>query len=63
MTGYLDFISYMAAAIATAVFGNIVSVVGWDNLILIWTALAALGVAVSFTYGGRAFLKSDKPKA
>ena len=62
-TGFLDFLSYMAAAIATAVFGNIVSVVGWDNLILIWTALAALGVAVSFTYGKRSFLKSDKPKA
>lgn len=61
-TGFLDFLSYMAAAIATAVFGNIVSYVGWDNLILIWTALALLGVAVSVTYGKRAFLKSDKPK-
>ena len=62
-TGFLDFLSYMAAAIATAVFGNIVSFVGWGNLILIWAALALLGVAVSITYGGRAFLKSDKPKA
>jgi sugar phosphate permease len=61
-TGFLDFLSYMAAAIATAVFGNIVTFVGWGNLILIWTALSVLGVFVSVTYGKRAFMKSDKPK-
>lgn len=60
-TGFLDFLSYMAAAIATAVFGNMVDLVGWGNLILIWTALAALGVLSSLlgTRGG--FMKSDKP--
>ncbi len=45
-TGFLDFLSYMAAAIATAVFGNMVSLVGWGNLILIWAGLTALGVLV-----------------
>ena len=60
-TGFLDFLSYMAAAIATAVFGNIVSLVGWGNLILIWTALSLLGVLASLTRTKKAFLKSDKP--
>ena len=60
-TGYLDFLSYMAAAVATAVFGNMVDLVGWDNLVLIWTALSVLGVAISVPRGKRAFLKSDKP--
>ncbi len=61
-TGFLDFLSYMAAAIATAVFGNIVSIVGWGNLILIWTVLAVLGILVSLARTKKEFLKSDKPK-
>lgn len=61
-TGFLDFLSYMAAAIATAVFGNIVSAVGWGNLILIWTALSVLGVIASLTRTRKAFMRSDKPQ-
>jgi sugar phosphate permease len=49
-TGFLDFISYMAAALANAVFGNAVAVVGWDNLILIWLALMVIGVIVALPY-------------
>ena len=49
-TGFLDFLSYMAAAIATAVFGNIVNLVGWGNLILIWMGLAVIGIMVSFPW-------------
>ena len=44
VTGYLDFISYMAASLATAVFANSVSTIGWGNLILVWAGLMAIGV-------------------
>lgn len=46
-TGFLDFCSYMAAAISSAVFANAVSAIGWDMLILIWLALMLCGVAVA----------------
>lgn len=59
-TGFLDFLSYMAAAIATAVFGNIVSLIGWDNLILIWLALAVVGIFASLTRKRSDFFKSDR---
>lgn len=45
-TGFLDFLSYMAAATASSIFANAVSSVGWSNLILIWMGLMALGVLV-----------------
>ena len=45
-TGYLDFLSYMAAATASSIFANAVSSVGWSNLILIWMGLMALGILV-----------------
>ncbi len=60
-TGFLDFLSYIAAAIATAVFGNMVDLVGWGNLILIWTSLSALGVLSSVLGTRGRFMKSDKP--
>ncbi len=47
-TGFLDFASYMAAAISSKVFADSVSSIGWGNLILIWSALMAIGTAVSF---------------
>lgn len=62
-TGFLDFLSYMAAAIATAVFGNMVERVGWGNLILIWAVLAGLGILVSLLGTRGRFMRSDKPKA
>ena len=43
-TGFLDFMSYMAASIASNIFGNAVAVVGWGNLILIWFVLMVVGV-------------------
>ena len=49
-TGFLDFVSYMAAALANALFGNAVTEIGWDNLILIWIGLMALGVLVALPY-------------
>ena len=46
-TGFLDFVSYMAAAAASTLFANAVSSVGWGNLILIWVGLMLVGVLVS----------------
>ncbi len=46
-TGYLDFVSYMAASISSTIFANAVSDIGWGNLILIWCGLMVIGVAVS----------------
>ena len=50
-TGFLDFVSYMGAAISTSIFGNAVASVGWGNLILIWMGLMIAGVVVSLPYG------------
>lgn len=44
VTGFLDFVSYIAAAISTNVFANAVSTIGWSNLILIWIGLMVAGV-------------------
>ena len=49
-TGFLDFISYMAAAASSSLFANIVSDVGWGNLILIWLGLMVFGVVISVPY-------------
>ena len=44
-TGFLDFCSYMAAAISSKLFAGAVSVIGWQNLILIWVSLMVCGMA------------------
>jgi sugar phosphate permease len=46
-TGYLDFLSYMAASISSTMFANAVSDIGWGNLILIWFGLMLVGTVVS----------------
>lgn len=46
-TGYLDFISYGAAAISNYAFSNAVSTIGWKKLILVWAALMMCGVVVT----------------
>lgn len=45
-TGFLDFASYMSAAIASSLFANAVEGIGWGNLILIWAGLMFLGMLV-----------------
>lgn len=45
-TGYLDFISYMSASISSTLFANAVESIGWNGLILIWTALMAVGILI-----------------
>ncbi len=52
-TGFLDFLSYMAAAAANLIFANAASDLGWGNLILIWCALMLIGVLISIPYRRR----------
>ncbi|MBQ8345084.1 MAG: hypothetical protein IJY42_02325 [Clostridia bacterium] len=50
-TGFLDFLSYMAAATANLLFSNAIEQIGWGNLILVWFALVVCGVIVALPYG------------
>ena len=50
VTGYLDFLSYMAAAVANLVFANAVTAIGWGNLLLVWLGLAVSGIIVALPY-------------
>lgn len=47
VTGYLDFISYIAAAVASTLFANAVSQIGWGNLILVWLGLMIAGILLA----------------
>lgn len=49
-TGFLDFLSYMAAAFANIVFPNAVLTIGWDGLILVWLALMVVGVVICLPF-------------
>lgn len=44
VTGFLDFLSYMGAAIANLVFANMANLIGWGNLLLVWFGLMLLGL-------------------
>ena len=50
-TGFLDFLSYMAAATANVVFAKAATSIGWGNLILIWFSLMIVGLVISLPYG------------
>jgi len=50
-TGFLDFVSYMAASASSTLFANAVSDIGWGKLILIWFGLMVLGILIVFPYG------------
>lgn len=49
-TGFLDFLSYMAAAAANLIFANAASTIGWGNLILVWLGLMIVGVVIMLPY-------------
>ncbi|MBQ9162851.1 MAG: MFS transporter [Clostridia bacterium] len=49
-TGFIDFASYMAAAASSAIFGNAVSVIGWNGLILVWLGLMVFGIAICLPF-------------
>lgn len=49
-TGFLDFMSYMAASISSTLFANAVSDIGWGHLILVWSGLMLIGVLVAIPH-------------
>lgn len=49
-TGYLDFISYMAAATASSIFPHAKEYIGWNGLILVWIGLMVIGLLVSLPW-------------
>lgn len=49
VTGFMDAMSYVAAALANLLFSNAITTIGWGWLILIWAAIMFAGVFVSFT--------------
>ena len=49
-TGFLDFMSYMAAAVSSRLFANAVADIGWHNLILIWLGLMVIGMLTAFPW-------------
>lgn len=49
-TGFLDFVSYMAASASSALFANATGTIGWGGLIVVWFALMACGVLVALPY-------------
>ena len=49
-TGFLDFLSYMAAAAANTIFANAATRIGWGNLILVWFGLMVFGVIIALPY-------------
>ena len=50
VTGFLDFSSYIAAALSTKVFANAVEQIGWNKLILVWLGLMVIGIIISLPY-------------
>ena len=53
-TGYLDFLSYMAAATASSIFPHAKDVIGWNGLILVWAGLMLIGILVSLPFKKKA---------
>lgn len=49
-TGFLDFVSYMAASASSTLFANAVSAIGWGYLILVWFGLMVVGVIIALPY-------------
>ena len=50
-TGFLVFMSYMAAAASSSIFAGAVGNIGWSGLILVWFGLMVIGVIVALPYG------------
>lgn len=49
-TGFLDFVSYMAAGIASDLFATAATTIGWGNLILVWFGILLLSVITCLPY-------------
>lgn len=49
-TGFLDFVSYFAAAVSSILFANALESIGWGNLIFIWLLLMIIGAATELPF-------------
>lgn len=49
-TGFLDFMSYMAAAASSTIFAKAAGTIGWSGLILVWFGLMVIGVFATLPY-------------
>ena len=49
-TGFLDFMSYMAASASSTIFAGAVGSIGWSGLILVWFGLMVAGIIVALPY-------------
>ncbi len=56
-TGFIDFVSYMAASASSKLFGEAVNTIGWSGLILIWMGLMITGVIVMLPIKKKAVAK------
>ena len=52
-TGFLDFLSYVAAAASNLFIANTFEHIGWSNIVLIWIGLMGAGVVVSLPVKNR----------
>lgn len=46
-TGFLDFLSYVAAALSNLFVANTVKHIGWSSIVLIWAGLMIAGIVVA----------------
>ena len=60
VTGFLDFLSYMAAAAANVLFPLLIEekAWSWESVVLIWLGLMVVGVLISLPYN-KFFCKKD----
>ena len=46
-TGFLDFMSYMAASVSSTAFADAINSIGWGGLIFVWFVLMGVGILIS----------------
>lgn len=50
VVGFLDFCSYLFAAIGSVLFSDAIAAIGWTRLIVVWGGLMASGVLAAFLF-------------
>lgn len=53
LNGFLDFSGYVAATLANLLFSFTVAFVGWGGIVLMWCALALLGILAALLASGK----------
>lgn len=56
VNGVIDCTGYIAAALANLIFGNLVSSIGWNGILLLWSSIGAIGAFTTL------FVKKSKNK-